>query len=97
MEVIVEPLVWDKLSDCLQWCAGRFGRRIANRFQQQLRQAMQRLSRFPRMAPVEELLSGRPLEYRSLLVHPHFKLIYYIDEAKATVYVVDMWDVRQNN
>ena len=49
------------------------------------------------MAPVEELLSGRPLEYRSLLVHPHFKLIYYIDEAKATVYVVDMWDVRQNN
>ena len=53
------------------------------------------IARFPRMAPIEETLMGLSETYRSLLVHPHFKLIYYIDEAAETIYIVDMWDVRR--
>jgi hypothetical protein len=29
--------------------------------------------------------------YRSLLVHKHFKVVYYIDES----YIVALWDVRR--
>lgn len=32
---------------------------------------------------------------RSLVVHEHFKLIYYIDLPHNTLYIADLWDTRR--
>ena len=36
-------------------------------------------------------------EYRSLVVHPHYKLIYYINEAKGIVVITNLFDVRRES
>ena len=42
------------------------------------------------------LLSGKKYRYRSLRVRPHFKLIYFVDEPRAELHVVDFWDTRRD-
>lgn len=55
-----------------------------------------RLATFPYMGKVEYFLSGSSKEYRSLVVHNHYKLIYRVSEVEDTVYVVALWDTRRN-
>lgn len=47
------------------------------------------------MGKVEPLLVGRAYEYRSLVVHEHFKMIYRVDDACDIIYIIDFRDVRQ--
>lgn len=35
-------------------------------------------------------------EYRCMVIKPHFKLIYHIDEQKDIVYIADFWDTQRN-
>ena len=53
------------------------------------------LARFPQMAAIEPLLSEFPEAYRSLVVRRNYKVVYYIDN-KTTIYVVAVFDCRQN-
>ncbi|GHT32645.1 hypothetical protein FACS18945_3910 [Bacteroidia bacterium] len=52
------------------------------------------LARFPRLAPIEPLLSEFPEAYRSLVVRRNYKVVYYI-ENETIVYVVSVFDCRQ--
>lgn len=52
------------------------------------------LETFPFAGPLEPLLNELPLALHSLVVHHHYKLIYYIDDA--CVHIVDVWDCRMN-
>jgi plasmid stabilization system protein ParE len=54
------------------------------------------LKHFPAMATIEPFLVDEGKRYRSLVVKKHYKVIYYIDEDADTVYVVTIWDCRQN-
>ena len=53
------------------------------------------LARFPRIAPIEPLLTEFPEEYRSLIVRQNYKVVYYI-ENEIVIYVVAVFDCRQN-
>ena len=53
------------------------------------------LARFPRMAPIEPLLSQFSKEYRSLVIRRNYKVVYYID-CETTIYIVAVFDCRQN-
>jgi plasmid stabilization system protein ParE len=53
------------------------------------------LGRFPKIAAIEPLLSEFPEEYRSLVVRRNYKIVYYI-ENETTIYVVAVFDCRQN-
>lgn len=33
--------------------------------------------------------------YRSLVVHEHYKLIYYVDQKKELINIVAFWDTRR--
>lgn len=55
------------------------------------------LSKFPQMAPIEPSLSEMTKTYRALVVRNNYKIIYFIDEENDTVYVVTVWDCRQDN
>lgn len=44
------------------------------------------------MGKIEPLLAGRPQNFRSLVIHKHYKLIYYIDED--TIYIAALIDTR---
>ena len=53
------------------------------------------LARSPRMGVIEPLLSSYPEGYRSLIVRKHYKVVYYV-ENNAIIYVVAVFDCRQN-
>ncbi len=72
-----------------------FGERVAIQFYQRVKMWAERLTQHPEIGSPEPLLEGRKYLYRSLIVHKHHKLIYYIDEVKQTVYIADLWDMRR--
>lgn len=100
-EVSIRNVIWhqkaqQEFDSTLQWCRFRFGERIATKFYRQTKSREKMLSIFPYMGPIEESLSDLPIPYRYLLVHQHFKLIYYVDESQSELHIVDFWDVRRD-
>ena len=96
MKLVIHREAKWRIRLCYQWCESIFGLTSATRFYERILRDMERLVRFPYLGSREELLLGMRLVYRSLVVRPHFRLIYYVDEAKSEIHVVDFWDTRQD-
>ena len=83
--------------------ATNYGRRkvgelTAARFYQKVRNHESLLVTNPRIGKIEQLMTSKyAYEYRSLVVHPHYKLIYYINEAKGIVVITNLFDVRRES
>lgn len=73
-----------------------FGLRIAIRFREEVKKSTYRLSTHPYLGAKEPALSDYDISYRSLVIHPHYKLIYWIDEERDTVFIAALWDTRRN-
>ena len=73
-----------------------FGEKAVTRFVNNVRAYDKRLATNPYMGALEPLLANRRLPYRSLVVHPHYKLIYWVDEKQDTVFIAALWDTRRN-
>ena len=71
-----------------------FGELVSIRFTTEIYQTVIRLGSFPRLGKVEPLLKDRKKEYRSLVLHRHYKIIYYIDND--IVFIAALWDTRSN-
>ena len=77
---------WDKralrrLDNATSYGFQKFGEVESIRFYQKIRSYDSLLAEHPRMGKVEPLLIERCFEYRSLVVHEHYKLIYYIRDS----------------
>jgi plasmid stabilization system protein ParE len=70
--------------------------RTAKNITAAIQKGAKRLEIFPRMAPIESSLSEFTRVYRSLTVMRLFKIVYFVDESKGEVVVVDIWDCRQD-
>ena len=55
---------------------------------------IERLKDFPQMAAIEALLENESQTFRSLVVQPNYKVIYFIENE--IVYIAAIWDCRQN-
>lgn len=77
------------------YCIEQFGKRIAEKFIDAIDQHVKRLAQYPKSGFPEPLLVNRRKKYRSLMINEHFKLVYYYDEAKEIIYIVDLWDTRR--
>lgn len=72
-----------------------FGERAAVQFYQKVKIWTERLVNHPELGSPEPLLAGRKHLYRSLIVHEHHKLIYYVDERRQIIYISDLWDMHR--
>lgn len=70
-----------------------FGVVTAQRLYDRIEDYVGSLAVNPLMGIIEPLLCGRSMEYRSLVVHEHYKLIYRIEGT--CIYIVDLWDTRR--
>lgn len=74
-----------------------FGETTAKRWLKERKTIEWRLQRYPESYPPEELLAGRDILYRRCsMMNRRFKLIFFYDESKGVVHIVDIWDVRRN-
>lgn len=94
-------LIWFKraekrLCDSAAYSAQEFGKKVAESFMDDVLRQAALLCNHPRLGKVEPLLASKHThEYRSLVVHQYFKLIYYINKAKKRVVITNFWDTRR--
>ena len=95
VEVIVTHSAQQQRTSLLQYINEAFGARVALKVYSQLEHYHSLLVANPCLGAVEPLLIDYPEGYRSLVVHKHCKLVYYVDELGQKLYVTDFWDVRR--
>ncbi len=69
--------------------------KIAKQIAKQIVEKADVLGKFPKIGSVEELLHDRPQNFRYVVI-TNYKIIYWINEDKNRIEVVDVFDTRQN-
>ena len=72
-----------------------FGPKAADNMSRRIEYCAELLALNPHMGKVEPELSCKEYEYRSFVVHEHFKMIYRLDIERNVIYVVHFWDTRR--
>ena len=86
---------WELYNEMLEYARAEFGEKTGRRWEKELLAINERLRTYPDSYPPEELLDGKAIRYRRChMMHQRFKLIYFYDDSKDTVYIVDLWDSR---
>ena len=93
-------VVWTKKArkqrvETLTYGALTFGKRLALKFKEALHQYDRLLASNSHLGPIEPLLIQEPQIFRSVVVHKHYKLIYYVNTNSNTIYIVALWDNRR--
>ena len=83
------------LDEVIQYGELTFGTKATTKLILRIEQCCSLLAIYPRMGNIEPLLCDLDKEYRSWVVHKHYKIIYVIYEAQDEIYIVDLWDTRQ--
>ena len=82
-----------ELQKQLEYCFNKFGCYTTIRIQEKIDKQIRLLAVFPLMGKIEPLLLRRLYEYRSWVIHEHFKLIYHIIDD--VIYIANIWDTRR--
>lgn len=93
-------VVWRKNANrsrlnILEYGRKEYGFRVANKMNQRFEHCAALLASHYQLGKIEPLLVGRRYEYRSVVVHKLFKMIYRVDDVRDTIYIVDLWDTRR--
>lgn len=98
LTVIWLPQVRDAIRSILHYGLEHFGQKVVTEFHREVvTHTESLLVTNPCLGKREPLLTHRiDAEYRSLVVHSHFKLVYTIDQVTESIYIVDIWDTRIN-
>lgn len=84
-----------ELDAILTYGNDNFGEQVAIKLFETTKEFTLRLTQNPHLGFPEPLLKERNKIYRSLVIHKHYKMVYYIDKEKDTIFIVDIWDVRR--
>lgn len=95
MQVIIRATAQRQLDKAIEQGEQMFGVAVATKFYNRFMEFVKRLSDNSELGFPEPLLAGRQREYRSIIINEHFKLVYYCDKNKDTIYIIDLWDTRR--
>ena len=85
----------DKLDDIYDYYESKAGTRIARKLISGIIDKTIGLDKNPHIGQKEELLSDRPQNFR-YLVFKSYKIIYWINQNKNRIDIVNVFDTRQN-
>ena len=88
MRVVWSDEAWKLLDNILQECENRFLGRV--------KRCNQSLVDNPYMGKLEPLLEYLPLSLRTFVLHPYYKIVYYVNEFEDCIYVITLWDSRRD-
>lgn len=96
MVVRITPFAKVRLKEIFGFCAQTGGQRYALKTTLTIREYIAALAQMPHIAARELSLESEPENFRSLVIARRYKAIYYIDEVRETIVVIDIWDCRQD-
>ena len=85
----------DKLDDIYDYYELKAGTQVARKLVIGIIEKTFRLDKNPHIGQKEELLSDRPQDFR-YLVFKSYKIIYWINQNKNRIDIVNVFDTRQN-
>lgn len=85
-------LEFSKIAEYIKY---EFGYKAKEKFKKSVKRTEKIIKDNPYIKPQEELLLDDPRELRSILVNKLNKLIYFVDKENNTIYIADIWDIRQ--
>ncbi|NDV83870.1 type II toxin-antitoxin system RelE/ParE family toxin [Bacteroides sp. 51] len=94
MEVKWEPLAEQQLENISAYYHRVAGLKTANRIVDKVVETVVRLAIFPKMGSIELNMEGLNYEYRSLVTHKHYKVVYRIENE--IIYIFSVFDCRQD-
>lgn len=97
---MVYKVVWTQKArkqriEILNYGAQTFGKKIALKFKEALHEYDSLLVTNPYLGPIEPLLADEPQAFRSIVVHKHYKIVYYVNINVRTIYIISLWDTRR--
>lgn len=95
MQVMWNKKAINQLDAIIEYGRYKFGERTAQRLYTRIMSYEPLLAANPKLGIEEPLLIGRKRAYRSIVVHKHFKLVYYINEVKQVIRIAALWDTRR--
>lgn len=95
MQIIIRATARRQLDIAIEQGEQKFGVTVATKFYNRFMEYAKRLSTNSELGFPEPLLAERRRKYRSLMINEHFKLVYYYDEVKDTLFIIDLWDTRR--
>ena len=101
-EVSMAKIIWRKRPlQLLDYYIGNaseeFGQSTARKWAEDVEAFEDRVKRYPLSYPPERLLRGKEKAFRQChIMNRRFKIIYFYDEVKDAVTVMDIWDTRMN-
>lgn len=96
MQIIWRGKARQLLASIYNYGQEHFGEKAAKRLRSRFLADAARLATSPYLGRLEPLLADQHLPYRSLVVPPHYKLIYWVDEEHQTIYISALWDTRRD-
>lgn len=95
MQIIIRATARRQLGIAIEQGKQMFGEAAAIKFYNRFMEYLKRLSTHSESGFPEPLLAERHRKYRSIMVNEHFKIVYYYDEGKDTLFIIDLWDTRR--
>ena len=95
MEIKADDLFDSEFDKCVDYALLEFGRKTAKKWIDSLIGIKHQLRLMPGSYPfVPELQKLR--KYRGAIIMKNFKIIYFYNEKKDILWLVDLWDLRQD-
>lgn len=95
MEIKADDLFDSEFDKCVDYALLEFGRKTAKKWIDSLIGIKYQLRLMPESYPfVPELQKWR--KYRGAIIMKNFKIIYFYNEEKDILWLVDLWDMRQD-
>jgi plasmid stabilization system protein ParE len=85
----------NKLDDIFKYYVAKASTQIARKLIFGIIDKTIGLDKNPQIGQKEELLSGRPQNFR-YLVYKNYKIVYWINKNKKRIDIVNVFDTRQN-
>ena len=96
MEIKADALFKREIKKSIEYALQEFGLTTARKWQTQFKEIMRLLEFMPKRYPIVAYFRNETMEFRGAIIMKNFKIIYFYNEEKEILWLVDLWDLRQD-
>ncbi len=97
MNIIWTNGALDDFTEIATWYHNDRSSKAAEKFMDNVLHCIELLSQNPFMGRQEEFSNKNLSGYRSLVIHPYYKIVYQINSDKNHIDIFAIWDCRQDD
>ena len=96
MEIKADALFKKEIKKCIEYALQEFGVKTARKWQTQYKEIKRLLEFMPKRYPIVAHFRNETMEFRGAIIMENFKIIYFYNEEKDIIWLVDLWYMRQD-